>query len=101
MIRRPPRSTQSRSSQRQMCIRDRFKAEPTEAFIESGQCPLVTVVAVPELGRYENLLTRHAALLQRHADGVLVLVKRCGVYQPVTRVESPCLLYTSDAADDL
>src|SRR5450830_1344597 len=66
-----------------------FKAEPTEAFIENGQCPHVTVVAVSELGRYENLLTRHAALLQRHADGVLVRVMSCGVYQPVTRVESP------------
>src|SRR5428012_12249 len=42
MIRRPPRSTQSRSSQRQMCIRDRRYSSWSGLFLRQACCAAST-----------------------------------------------------------
>ena len=66
---------------------DVARAEPGEASVERAQRGVVAVVVIPQLGRDEHLVARHAAGPDRGADIGLVAVDPRGVDVAVAELQ--------------
>src|SRR5450756_3238974 len=102
MIRRPPRSTQSRSSaasdvykrqlERVLAVAGKLEYRPNRAArgLATGKTANIGVI-VPDLGNpFFTAILKGAQARAREADHAIFLAD-----------SEDCLLYTSDAADDL
>src|SRR5659263_727594 len=99
MVRRPPRSTQSRSS----AASDVYKRQVMETAITGvpdelrGHIVKATVVLAKGYQPSEELKKE----LQDHVKNVTAPYKYPRIIEFVNELPKTCLLYTSDAADDL
>src|SRR5450756_2876851 len=99
MIRRPPRSTQSRSS----AASDVYKRQDLARVLELLQSPEHLHQVPGRVIAARRLAPSDQQVCAQACDGVVVRVWRDGmnVHTPPGDQGRHCLLYTSDAADDL